>query len=62
MQLTFCTLGLSVIGNDFNVNDLLSVADDGETLIRIRKEVIHILNACGFDLAKLYSNCKDLNA
>ena len=43
------------------MDDLLSGADDVETLIQIRKEVIHILNACGFNLAKWYSNCKDLN-
>ena len=54
-------LGSSVIANDFYVDDLLSGADDVETLIQIRKEVIHILNACGFNLAKWYSNCRDLN-
>ena len=40
-------LGSSVVGNDFYVDDLLSGADDIETLIQIREEVIHILNACG---------------
>ena len=54
-------LGSSVVANDFCVDDLLSGANDVETLIQIRKEVIHLLNACGFNLAKWYSNCKDLN-
>ena len=50
-------LGASVVANDFYVDDLLSAADDVETLMQIRKAVIHILNACGFNLAKWYSNC-----
>ena len=43
------------------MNDLLSETDDVEKLMQIRKEVIHILNACGFNLAKWYSNCTALN-
>ena len=37
-------LGASVAANYFYVDGLLSGADDVETLIQIRKEVIHILN------------------
>ena len=43
------------------MDDLLSGADHVETLMQIRKEVIHILNACGFNLAKWYSNYTALN-
>ena len=54
-------LSASVVANDFHVDDFPSGADDVETLMQIRKEVIHILNACGFNLAKWYSNCTALN-
>ena len=37
-------LKCSVVANDFFVDDVLAGADDVETLIQNRKEVIHILN------------------
>ena len=53
-------LGANVIENDFYVDDLLSGADDVDTLMKIRKEVIQILSSCGCDLAKWYSNCDEI--
>ena len=53
-------LDASVVANDFYVDVLISGADDVEILMKIRKVVILILNAC-FNLAKWYSNCTALN-
>ncbi|XP_075151043.1 uncharacterized protein LOC142225150 [Haematobia irritans] len=51
-------LGSKIIATDFYVDDLLSGANDIDTLMQIRSEVIQILNACGFSLAKWHSNVK----
>lgn len=52
-------LGSNIIANDFYVDDLLTGADDIETLSQIHREVTQILGSCGFKLSKWHSNCNN---
>ncbi|XP_055855989.1 uncharacterized protein LOC129919163 [Episyrphus balteatus] len=44
------SLGASCLSNDFYVDDMLTGADDLETLTRKRNEVVSILNSAGLEL------------
>ncbi|XP_055855988.1 uncharacterized protein LOC129919162 [Episyrphus balteatus] len=50
------SLGASCLSNDFYVDDMLTGADDLETLTRKRNEVVSILNSAGLELSKWNSN------
>ncbi|XP_055904404.1 uncharacterized protein LOC129940170 [Eupeodes corollae] len=50
------SLGSKVLKSDFYVDDMLSGANDLETLQQIREEVSFILSSAGFELTKWHSN------
>ncbi|XP_055916442.1 uncharacterized protein LOC129949183 [Eupeodes corollae] len=50
------SLGASCLRTDFYVDDMLTGADDLETLTRKRNEVVAILNSAGLELSKWNSN------
>ena len=49
-------IAAKVIESDFYVDDLLSGADDINSLHQLRTEITQILDSCGFKLAKWFSN------
>ncbi|XP_055909426.1 uncharacterized protein LOC129944194 [Eupeodes corollae] len=49
-------LGASVLKSDFYVDDMLTGADDLDTLTQKRNEVVSILNSAGLELSKWNSN------
>ena len=49
-------IGSRIVANDFYVDDLLTGADDIETLKQIKREVSEVLEPKGLELAKWFSN------
>lgn len=53
-------LGSGVLQSDFYVDDMLTGADDLDTLVQLQGEVVTLLNSAGFELAKWNSNSSEM--